>query len=279
MSDKYVVVSGAAKGIGRATALLLDKKGFTVFAGVRNLADGDSLRQNASSRLRPILLDVTSQSQIAEAAHQIREVVGESGLAGLVNNAGVAVAAPLEFLPIAELRNQLEVNLIGQVAVTQALLACIRQAKGRIINISSIGGKIVTPMIGAYTASKYALEAVTDSLRLELKPWGIEVVSIEPGTIATPIWDSAQATADRLLNEMPPQVNELYAGPIAKIRATVASAGKRGIPPERVAEVIEQALTVRRPKTRYLVGPDAKIAGRIIVRLPDRLRDRLIAMA
>jgi NAD(P)-dependent dehydrogenase (short-subunit alcohol dehydrogenase family) len=272
-----VVITGASKGIGRATALHLDRKGFTVLAGVRSTADGDSLCKEASPRLQPIVLDITNAAHITQAAETVRKVVGDNGLDGLVNNAGIAVAAPLEFLPIDEFRRQIEVNLTAQLAVTQALLPHIRQAKGRIINISSVGGRIAGGMLGAYHASKFALEALTDVLRQELSPWGIEVVSIEPGAIATPIWDTSTGVADRLQEQMPAQGREYYAKGIAGARHFAQQAAKIGLPPERVAEVVEQALTANRPRTRYTVGRDARIGSAILARLPDRMRDWVMA--
>lgn len=277
MSKQYVVITGASKGIGRATALYLDKQGFDVFAGIRNPDDGEELRQHASERFIPLIIDVSIPEQIAAAAEQVQRIVGDSGLYGLVNNAGVATAAPLEFLPIDEFRRQLEVNVVGQLAVTQALLPLIRPAKGRIVNISSVGGRVAGGIIGAYHASKFALEAVTDTLRQELKPWGIEVICIEPGAIATPIWETSAAAGDKLLARMSPKVNELYGAALDKMRAASAEMAQNGLPPQKVAEVIEQALTARRPKTRYLVGRDARIGATVIARLPDRLRDRLMA--
>jgi NAD(P)-dependent dehydrogenase (short-subunit alcohol dehydrogenase family) len=271
-----VLVTGAAKGIGRATALHLDSKGFTVLAGVRSQTDGDALRKEASSRLQPILLDITNAAQISQAVTTVEEVVGQQGLAGLVNNAGIAVAAPLEFLPIPEFRRQLEVNLVGQLAVTQALLPSLRRARGRIINISSVGGRIAGRMLGAYHASKFALEALTDTLRQELAPWHIQVISVEPGAIATPIWESGQNTADRLAAQMPPHAQQDYADAIAASRALAEHGTKNGLNPQKVAVVIERALTERRPRTRYIVGMDARIGVRIIAKLPDRIRDRLM---
>lgn len=277
MNTGFVVVTGASKGIGRATALYLDKQGFSVFAGIRNAVDGQSLQKEASSRLKPIQIDVTNADQIKAAADEVARSVGGQGLAGLVNNAGVAIGAPLEFLPIDELRRQLEINVVGQVAVTQAFLPCIRQAKGRIINVSSIGGRIAGPNIGAYHASKFALEGLTDTLRIELKRWGIEVISIEPGTIRTPIWETSTAFANQLMAKMPPQFHELYPGMDAYTEKLAENGTKGGTPPEKVAEVIFRALTIQHPKTRYLVGPDAQFVGAVIVRLPDRIRDRLLA--
>jgi NAD(P)-dependent dehydrogenase (short-subunit alcohol dehydrogenase family) len=273
-----ILITGASKGIGRATALHLDRKGHTVFAGVRSAADGDLLRQEASTRLEPIVLDITNAAQITAAVERVRQVVGQKGLDGLINNAGIAVPAPLEFMPIEEFRRQMEVNLVGHLAVTQALLPCIRQAKGRIINISSVGGRIAGPMIGAYHASKFAMEALTDTLRQELAPWGIQVVSIEPGAIATPIWESGLNTADRLLDAMPVSGREYYATAMERTRASARKNAKNGLPPEHVALVIEQALTARAPKTRYAVGRDAQIGTGILAHLPDRLRDWVLRM-
>jgi NAD(P)-dependent dehydrogenase (short-subunit alcohol dehydrogenase family) len=277
MIDRVVVITGASKGIGRATALYLDKQGFRVFAGVRSAADGEGLRKEASDKLVPLPLDVTNSSQIEAAAEQVSKAVGADGLAGLVNNAGIALAAPLEYIPIDELRRQLEINVVAQVAVTQAFLPSIRQAHGRIVNISSIGGRLAAPVLGAYNASKFALEAISDTLRLELMPWGIEVICVEPGSIATPIWETSIAAANKITANMPPRFHELYDGVVAKSQKWAAESAKSGIPPERVAEVIWRALTVPRPKTRYLVGSDARFAGTIITRLPDRMRDRLLS--
>jgi len=272
-----IVVTGASKGIGRATALLLDKQGFTVLAGVRSQADGDQLRQAASSRLQPVIVDITNPAQVAQLAETVRQVVGQNGLDGLVNNAGIAVAAPLEFLPMDEFRRQIEVNLTGHLMVIQALLPCIRQAKGRIINISSIGGRLAGPMLGPYHASKFALEGLNDTLRQELAPWGIKVVSIEPGAIATPIWETGTTTADRILTQMPALAQTYYGKGMAGARAFAGRATKTGLPAERVAEVIAEALTSSKPRTRYPVGTDAKVGTRFISFLPDNLRDWMLA--
>jgi len=272
-----IVVTGASKGIGRATALHLDSKGFTVLAGVRNQADADQLRQATSPRLQTVIVDITNAAQVAQLAETVSQVVGQNGLDGLVNNAGIAVAAPLEFLPIGEFHRQMEVNLTGHLMVIQALLPSIRQAKGRIINISSIGGRLAGPMLGPYHASKFAMEGLTDSLRQELAPWGIKVVSIEPGAIATPIWETSANTADRILTQMPAQAQNYYGKGMAGARAFAAQASKIGLPAERVAEVIERALTAAKPRTRYPVGTDAKIGTRFIAFLPDSLRDWMLA--
>lgn len=272
-----VMITGASKGIGRATALYLDKKGFSVLAGVRNQADGDQLCKEASERLQPVLVDITNADQVVQLAETVSKIVGQNGLDGLVNNAGIAVAAPLEFLPIDEFRRQIEVNLTAHLMVTQALLPYIRQAKGRIINISSIGGRLAGPMLGAYHASKFAMEGLTDSLRQELAPWGIKVVSIEPGAIATPIWETGSNTADRLLAQMPPQAQQYYGASIDGVRTFAAKASTTGLAPEKVAEVIGEALTAPKPRTRYPVGTDAKFGTRIIAHLPDTWRDWMLA--
>ena len=271
MSTRSVLVTGASTGIGRATALLLHERGFQVFAGVRKDADAEAL---AAAGLEPLILDVTNEQHIAGAATTIEESGG--GLFGLVNNAGIASAAPLEFVPVDELRHQLEVNVVGQVAVTQAVLPLLRAARGRIVNVTSIGGLIAGQMLGPYNASKFALEAVTHVLRQELAPWGIEVIAIEPGVIATPIWSTSAASADRMLEPRLAEVTALYGAQIEAAQRMAANATAAGIPPRQVAKAIERALTARRPKTRYPVGADAKIGSALLARLPDRARDRVL---
>jgi NAD(P)-dependent dehydrogenase (short-subunit alcohol dehydrogenase family) len=274
---RSAVVTGASTGIGRACALALHRQGWMVFAGVRRDADGDSLRRETSDRLHPVRLDVTDPDQVRQAADRVAGAVGASGLDGLVNNAGIAVAGPLEFVPPARLLRQLEVNVVGQVAVTQALLPLLRRARGRIVNMGSVSGLISLPFMGPYSASKFALEAVTDALRLELAPWGVEVVIVEPGAVATPIWDkSGQAAAD-LFAALPPEAGTLYGEVFEGLRAAVVAQGRRGIPPARVAQVVLRALTARRPRTRYVVAPGGR--GRavgLLRRLPDRTRDRWV---
>ncbi len=272
--DRAILITGASTGIGRATALHLDALGFTVYAGVRKKEDGAALQSEASDRLIPLIIDVTKGATIAKAA----DLIAKSGipLVGLVNNAGIAAAAPMEFVPIDDLRAQLEVNVVGQVAVTQAVLPLLRAATGRIVNITSIGGLIAGPMLGPYHASKYALEALTDTMRIELAPWGIQVVAVEPGQISTPIWSTASDRADRMIESMPPEAMELYGAGIRGARKSAKNAQEHGASPQLVAKAIEHALTAKRPKTRYLVGSDAKVIGRIVRHLPDRTRDRLM---
>jgi len=268
-----VLITGASSGIGEATAVHLRSLGFHVLAGVRKAEDGERLSDQGVEAVR---LDVTSQDSIDAA----REQVGKRPLAGLVNNAGVAVSAPLEFLPIEELRRQLEINLIGQVAVTQAFLPAVRAARGRIVNMSSIGGRVALPLMGPYNASKFALEAVSDSLRRELRGEGIEVSVVEPGGVKTPIWQKGNATADTLLEDMPPEAESRYGRMIEALRRESRKIEEEsGVAPEAVAEVVGYALTAKRPKTRYLVGRDAKSRAPLAKLLPDRVMDALIGRA
>ncbi len=276
MSRGSVVVTGASTGIGEATATHLAGLGFDVLAGVRKDEDAERLRGDGA---RPVKLDVTDAGSIAAAREEIDAACG-GRLAGLVNNAGIAVAAPLEYIPVDRLREQLEVNLIGQVAVTQALLPFLRAAKGRIVNVSSIGGRIALPLAGPYAASKFALEAVSDSLRRELRHLGVDVVVIEPGGIKTPIWKKGNAAAEEMLKDVPEEAEALYGKLVATLRAESEKIGtERGLPPSAVAEVIGTAMTSGKPKTRYLVGRDAKLRAAIAKRVPDRVMDALIRRA
>jgi NAD(P)-dependent dehydrogenase (short-subunit alcohol dehydrogenase family) len=277
MASGAVVITGTSTGIGRACALRLDSLGYEVFAGVRKPEDGKRLRDHASERLRPLIVDVTDEDSIADAAGTVRRAVGERGLIGLVNNAGTTVSGPLEFIPIEDLRYQLDVNFTGQIAATQAFLPLIRSARGRIVNMSSIGGRVANGFLGPYQASKFAIEAATDSLRKELRPWGIHVIAIEPGSIDTPIWDKGAESALATFDRMPPEARELYGDAVPKVAEMARKLGKRAIPPERVARVVQRALTARRPRTRYLVGPDARAQVLLDRVLPDRAVDALEA--
>jgi NAD(P)-dependent dehydrogenase (short-subunit alcohol dehydrogenase family) len=234
------------------------------------------LADEYGERVRVLRLDVTDPVAVAAAGEQ---VTAGGPLHGLVNNAGVALPGPLEFLPVAAVREQLEVNLLGQLAVSQAMLPALRAAGepvGRIVMVGSIGGRIAAPMLGAYHAAKFGLVGLTDTLRAELAPWGIQVILIEPGAIATPIWTRGGAAADRLAEQMPARAGELYAGQIAQARRNAARSARSGLPPAAAAAVIARALTEPRPRPRYLVGRDA-LAASVIARLPYRLRYRLTA--
>jgi len=271
-----VVVTGASSGIGQACARRLAGLGFQVFAGVRKQADGERLEREISG-VTALSIDVVDPDSIAQATQTVREATGDAGLAGLVNNAGVAVPAPIEHQPIEDFRRQIEINLIGQVAVTQAFLPQLRAARGRIVNMSSIGGKVAVPLLGAYAASKFGLEGFSDTLRRELRPWGIRVAVIEPGTIATPIWDKGIASGDELEASMGEQAKRDYGPLIATVRTASEQGARTGLPPDAVAQNVAHALTARRPKTRYLVGREAKsraLAARIV---GDRFIDGAVA--
>jgi NAD(P)-dependent dehydrogenase (short-subunit alcohol dehydrogenase family) len=265
-----VLVTGASTGIGEATALHLKERGFDVVGAVRRDEDAQRLRNQG---LRTVRLDVSDPASIAGA----REELGDGPLAGLVNNAGIAVAGPLEFLPLDQLRLQLEINLVGQVAVTQAFLPALRLGQGRIVNVSSIGGRMALPLAGAYNASKFGLEGISDALRRELYLQGVDVILIEPGTVRTPIWRKGNELADELLERMPDEVERLYGRLIAGMRRQVVRAEqKTACEPRVVAEVIGRALTSKRPRTRYLVGTDAKVRALLATLLPDRVMDRMV---
>jgi NAD(P)-dependent dehydrogenase (short-subunit alcohol dehydrogenase family) len=272
-----VVVTGASTGIGRATALLLDQQGYKVFAGVRKTKDANSLKKDGSKQLTPITIDVTSERSIAAAKAKVQRAVGGKGLVGLVNNAGVGGGGPVEFVPIDDFRHTIEVNLIGQVAVTQAFLPLLRKAQGTVVFIASIGGRIASPFLSPYAASKFGVEALGDSLRREVAPWGIDVTVVEPGSIATEIWAKGADTMQEQTKAMPPAARKLYGPQLAKFgKAFMEDAGGRGIPPEKVAEVIHKAIRKRRPKPRYLVGTDAKVGARLHAAVPNRTFDRLV---
>jgi NAD(P)-dependent dehydrogenase (short-subunit alcohol dehydrogenase family) len=254
---RTVLVTGASSGIGQACAVRLARSGWNVLAGVRRSGD-------APSGTEEILLDVTEPPPL-----DLPE------LHGLVNNAGIALAGPLELIPIEELRHQLEVNVVGQVAVTQAVLPALRRSRGRIVFMGSIAGRSALPFLAPYAASKHALEAVADSLRVELRPFGIHVSIVEPGTIKSQIWTRSAARADELVETLQDgRLDELYGDRIAAFRRIAMERGAAGAPAETVAKVVEEALTATRPRTRYLVGRDARLrAG--FEHLPDRLRDRV----
>ena len=273
-SSRFVLITGASTGIGAACAMACADRGMTVFAGVRSLEGTAALTGGA--RILPVLLDVTDAESIKQAAAAVARQVGEAGLSGLINNAGIAIGGPLELIPLDQLRRQLEVNVIGQIAVTQAVLPLLRLARGRIVNMGSIAGRGTIPMMGPYSASKHALEALTDALRLELYPWGIEVSIVEPGAIATPIWDKSLKKSLEVEAEMPADRKHLYLAAAERIRESVGQAAARAIPTDAVVNAVLHALTASRPKTRYLVGADAKLRAAMQKWLPDRLQDWIL---
>ncbi len=275
-----VVVTGASTGIGRATALHLAELGFRVFAGVRREADAALLRESKLPGLEPLFLDVTDSAQIAAAAERVAAATGPAGIAGLVNNAGIGVAGMLEFMPLEDLRRQFEVNVVGLVAVTQAFLPLVRRRSpdpGRIVHVGSSSGYLSAPLVGAYSASKFAVEAIADSMRLELAPWRILVSLVEPGAIDTPIFDKTNAEADARLAALPDEARRLYQPTIDAIRSSVAKRVGAASPPETVARAIAHALLAARPRTRYRVGFDAKLQWALATLLPARARDWVLA--
>ena len=269
-----MVITGASTGIGWAAANALRDQGFDVYAGVRKAEDAERARE---AGLRPLTIDVTDSASIAAAA----EEVGAAGqLVALVNNAGVAISGPVEYVPVDEWRKQIEINLIGQIAVTQAFLPLLRAAGGRIVNISSIGGRLALPLAGPYAASKFALEAMSDSLRRELHGQGMHVALVEPGGVKTPIWEKGVSTANEIEAAMPAEGRERYAAITRAIRKQVELiATKTGMEPSVVADAIVHAVTSPRPRTRYLLGRDARVRWAIAKRVPDRWFDALLARA
>jgi NAD(P)-dependent dehydrogenase (short-subunit alcohol dehydrogenase family) len=268
-----VVITGASTGIGEATALQLQKAGFRVFAGVRKPEDGDRLRAAGVTVIQP--LDVTKAEDVAAAVDTVEQALNGAPLRGIVNNAGIGIGGPLEALDLDDFRRTIEVNTTGQLAVTKAFLPLLRKSKGRIVNMSSIGGRVAQPFAGPYIASKFALEAVTDVLRAELLGWGVDVIAIEPGTIATPIWEKSSQEAEKVLAKLSPEQRELYGKRLAKMSKVLERQTKRGAPPEKVAEAVEKALTASRPRPRYLIG-DARVLLNLKRFLPTRWFDRLL---
>jgi NAD(P)-dependent dehydrogenase (short-subunit alcohol dehydrogenase family) len=269
-----VLITGASRGIGRASALALERRGWDVIAGVRSAEAGERLVADSSGRLRTVTLDITDPAAVRAAA----EAAGPR-LDALVNNAGIAVGGVVEGLSLDELRHQLDVNVVGQIGVTQALLPAVRAARGRVVFISSVSGRVSVPAMTPYTASKFAIEAIADGLRVELRPWGIRVVLVEPGSIDTDIWRRAEEQFDATIGAMSDEHRGLYDSQLKGMRKVIAATAKRAAPVEKVVGTVEEAVTASRPKTRYVVGADAR--GQILLRglLPDRAFDALIARA
>jgi len=273
---RAVLLTGASRGIGEACALRLDELGFAVCAGVRRAADGEALRRKGSPGLTPVILDVADAASIASAAAAVAGIVGEAGLAGLVNNAGISIAGPLEFLSLGQLRDQFEVNVIGLVAVTQAFLPLVRQGSGRIVNMASMEGRVAMPFVGPYCASKFAVEALTNSLRMELESWSIPVSVIEPGIVATSLMERSLEAAEEAGKELPERAHELYDPAIAAAREAADRLGRHTVPVELVVRAVVHALTARKPKARYVVGQDARFMEFLSRLLPDRLCNWII---
>ena len=261
---RSVLVTGASRGIGRATAERLVEKGWTVYAGVRSEAA-------APSGTTPVVLDLREVDPVS-----LRAALPER-LDALVNNAGIVVGGPIEGLALDDLRDQLEVNVVGQVAVAQAVLPLLRETKGRIVLISSVSGRSMSPMTGAYAASKYALEAIGDALRIELRPWDVKVVLVEPGAIDTDLWQKAPETLEETTASLDPEMARLYAGHVEGVRKTVRTMQKSAAPVATVVDAIEKALTARRPRARYMPGVPAKAQTWMQATLPTPVWDRAVA--
>ena len=272
--NRYLLVTGASTGIGYDAALRMAQRGFVVFAGARREADLQALAAQHAN-IRPIRLDVTSATDIAAAVRQVSQETGGK-LYALVNNAGIVKAGPVEFLPLEEWRAQMEVNLIGQIAVTQAFLPLIRAAKGRILFVSSMSGEMSSLLTGAYSASKFALEGMLGSLRLELAPWKIQVISIRPGRISTPIWHKSLKTSEEIEAKMPSAAFDFYGESVSRLKQIVQAAPAKATHVSKVSDAIERALISATPGLHYRVGPDAKLGAFLLWLLPARWMFKLI---
>jgi NAD(P)-dependent dehydrogenase (short-subunit alcohol dehydrogenase family) len=274
--EPSVVISGASSGIGRACAVALAKEGFLVFAGVRKATDGESLRAEAAGqRIEPIELDVTKDSTIAAAVEKVSARLGGRGLDGLVNNAGIATPAPVEYVTAEVLRRQFDVNVFGLVSATQAFLPLIRKARGRIVNIGSIGDRITIPFGGALCATKSAVRSLSEALRLELRPFGVHVSLVEPGAIRTPAVDKTLGDVEVVLGALPPEGLARYEKMIREFMRRAYARESHGSPPEVVAQVVRHALTARRPRLRYHPGASARTMTLLPQLLPDRALDQV----
>jgi len=269
-----VIVTGASTGIGHGCAAVLVRKGFRVFGSVRSRTDADRISHELGEKFVPLLFDIADQTAVRSSAAIVEEILRGKPLFGLVNNAGIAVPGPLLYLDIDEFRRQLEVNVTGQLIVTQTFAPLLKSADaqkaGRIVMMSSVGGRNASPFIGAYNASKFALEGMSESLRRELMLWGIDVIVVAPGTIATPIWDKAEQADIARYSNTP------YAAALNAVRDYMLVNGRKGLKPEQVGELVHRALTAARPKTRYVITPDP-LQNLLVGTLPKRMVDRLIA--
>jgi NAD(P)-dependent dehydrogenase (short-subunit alcohol dehydrogenase family) len=272
-----VIITGTSSGIGRTTTRRLDREGWRVFAAVRRTSDADALRAECSERVTPLLMDVTQQSQIDQAVKDVSDALAGASLTAIVNNAGIGFGGPLEFCDLEETRGGFEVNVFGPLAVTRAFLPLMRRGSGgRIVNVSSAAGLAATPMLGTYAASKFALEALSDALRIELRKSGIAVSVIEPGFIDTPMQSKGRDQVTQMRSGLPPEGRERYDHAIDKFAASLERFAASASAPEKVAEAIADALTASRPPTRRAVGMDAKLVSAVMRRLPARLRDAIL---
>jgi NAD(P)-dependent dehydrogenase (short-subunit alcohol dehydrogenase family) len=270
-TQKTVLITGASTGIGFACAEYFLKNKYVVFAGARK--DKDLLRLKELGAY-PLKLDVSDETQVSKALEEIQKHT--SKLDVLVNNAGIAVAGPFEAVPLKRFREQFEVNFFGLIDVTQKFLPLLRASKGYIFNISSIAGRVVSPFMSPYAASKFAVEAISDGMRRELKYFGVKVVLIEPGPVDTPIWDKSKGSNDKTMESANLEILKLYAKPLSKFETKIEGAVKNAVGVEKVLNCIDHALRSSSPNTRYLVGNPAKVASRLAQFLPDKIMDRLI---
>jgi NAD(P)-dependent dehydrogenase (short-subunit alcohol dehydrogenase family) len=268
-----VLVTGAGRGIGRSIAEHLANQGWDVIAGVRTQLDADAITATNPQRISAVLLDVTDDAQLDQL-----EATLPARLDAVVNNAGVVVAGPMEAVSTADWRKQLDVNVIGQLAVTRAVLPRLRRSRGRVVFISSINGQLAFPMMGAYCASKFALEAAAEALRMELRPWGISVVVVEPAQTDTDMWHTAPAMVAETEAAFSSAHRELYARHIAGFKKRIPLSQKMAVAPEKVAAVVERALTTKRHRPRYVVGAAPKVQAALITKLPIAVRDRVLRM-
>jgi NAD(P)-dependent dehydrogenase (short-subunit alcohol dehydrogenase family) len=266
-----VLITGTSSGIGRACAEEMARRGYRVLAGVRRPEDGEDVRALSPDRIEPIILDVTDLDAIAALPERVG---GE--LAGLVNNAGMANAGPLEYLPVEEIKNQLDVMLLAPFALTKAMVPALRASRGRVVMIGSIGGRTSLPFMGPYNAAKAGVDGFANSLRQELRPFGVHVALVEPGAIKTRIWAKGIEAGEKLRESLPEQGRRDYGDRIANMRKAAEESDRRGVPPEKVAKAVTHALTADKPKTRYLVGPDARVQALLRAGLSDRALDRVL---
>ena len=268
-----VLVTGAARGIGKSIVEHLSSRGWDVIAGVRSEQDAEAVTGLSPQSISSVILDVTSADDIAALDEALPE-----RLDAIVNNAGIAVGGPMEAVSPDEWRKQLEINVIGQLAVTQAAIPRLRKSGGRIVFISSVNGRLSMPLIGAYCASKFALEAAADALRMELRPWHIPVVIIEPAQTDTDMWRTADTMVEQTEAALTAEQRTLYAEHIAGMKKMILMSQKIAVPAEKVSAVVEEALTARRPRARYVVGLRNKLQAALVTNLPTRARDRLLRL-
>ena len=274
-NEQPIAITGASTGIGKATAIYLDRLGFRVFAGIRKEADGQALSKEASDRLTPIHLDVTDDNSIADTISIVTEATSGE-LFGLINNAGLSLNGPLELVPGPEMKKLMDVNVLGLLAVTKAFIPLLRKGQGRLINISSGHGLLAIPDKSVYAASKFAVQAISDSLRVELQPFGVSVSCLVVGKVDTDVLGKIVAERDKMMKDADPEIRKLYSPLLEFFDKEVK--GLAGIAPSEVGKIVAEALMKKKPKAYYFIGPGAK-KMRNLARLPVGLRDRLMYKA